>query len=197
MRSEEEAHRIKCHAVTAQTGVGRYDGSDRYRHMIATIRSGGQSGVDRGALDAARAAGIPVAGWCPAGGWAEDRSEPPGLLTDYPELTETPSSETKQRTEWNVRDSDATLILTAMGGTSPGTDLTVGFARHWQRPNLVLDASVWRQSDMAVVAHDVSEWLRGQGSGLGVNVAGPRASEWARAYESSYRLVAALLDVGA
>lgn len=165
--------------------------------MIATIRSGGQSGVDRGALDAARAAGTPVVGWCPAGGWAEDHPTPPGLLTDYPELTETPSSETRQRTEWNVRDSDVSLILTAPGGTSPGTDLTVGFASHWQRPHLVLDASAWDRSDMTAVVHEVSEWLRHQGSGLVVNVAGPRASEWAGAYAASYRLVTGILDAGA
>ncbi|MDN5683276.1 putative molybdenum carrier protein [Corynebacterium glyciniphilum] len=168
--------------------------------MIATIRSGGQSGVDRGALDAARAADIPVVGWCPAGGWAEDHPTPPGLLTVYPELAETPSPETKQRTEWNVRDSDATLILTAPEGTSPGTDLTVGFASHWQRPHLVLDASAWDRSDMTAVVHDVSEWLRQQrqqGSGLVVNVAGPRASEWAGAYAASYRLVTGILEVGA
>ncbi|WP_312976013.1 putative molybdenum carrier protein [Corynebacterium sp.] len=165
--------------------------------MIATIRSGGQSGVDRGALDAARAAGTPVVGWCPAGGWAEDHPTPPGLLRDYPELTETPSSETRQRTEWNVRDSDVSLILTAPAGTSPGTDLTVGFASNWQRPHLVLGASARDRSDMTAVAHDVSEWLRQQGSGLVVNIAGPRASEWAGAYAASYRLVTALLDAGA
>ena len=79
--------------------------------LIATIRSGGQTGVDRGALDAARAAGVPIEGWCPAGGWAEDLPEAPGLRTDYPELRETPSREPAQRTEWNVRDSDVTLII--------------------------------------------------------------------------------------
>ncbi|MEJ6548237.1 putative molybdenum carrier protein [Corynebacterium sp. USCH3] len=184
--------------MTAQTGIGRYDGSDHHRHMISTIRSGGQSGVDRGALDAARAVGVPVTGWCPAGGWAEDQSEPPGLLADYPELTETPSPETEQRTEWNVRDSDATLILTANDGPSPGTDLTVGFACQWQRPHLVLDASAWGDHNvLAAVAHDVSEWLRLQGSGLEVNIAGPRASEWAGAYGISYALVHALVDAGA
>lgn len=164
---------------------------------VTTIRSGGQSGVDRGALDAARSAGTPVVGWCPAGGWAEDRPTPPGLLTDYPELTETPSPGTRQRTGWNVRDSDVSLILTAPGGTSPGTDLTVDFARHWQRPHLVLDASAWEQSDMTAVVDDVSEWLRQLGSGLVANVAGPRASEWAGAYAASYRLVTALLATGA
>ena len=75
------------------------------------IVSGGQSGVDRAALDVAVARGIDYAGWCPRGGWAEDLTEPPGLLARYPHLRETPSADPAQRTEWNVRESDATLIL--------------------------------------------------------------------------------------
>ena len=57
---------------------------------IIRIRSGGQSGVDRAALDFARQHRIEICGWCPKGGWAEDSDVPPGLLEDYPELTETP-----------------------------------------------------------------------------------------------------------
>jgi hypothetical protein len=68
------------------------------------VRSGGQSGVDRAALDVAIAHSIPYSGWCPLGGWAEDFPTPPGLLAAYPQLTETPSAETEQRTAWNVRD---------------------------------------------------------------------------------------------
>src|SRR3984893_7494400 len=68
------------------------------------IRSGGQTGVDRAALDAALLTGRPYEGWCPKGGWAEDFLRPPGLLTIYPHLMETPSESPEQRTEWNVRD---------------------------------------------------------------------------------------------
>ena len=73
------------------------------------IVSGGQTGVDRAALDAAIARGIAYGGWCPQGGWAEDCPEPPGVLARYPLLRETPSADPAQRTEWNVRDSDASL----------------------------------------------------------------------------------------
>ena len=66
---------------------------------IAELRSGGQSGADRGAMDAALAYGIPVVGWCPAGGWAEDLTEPPGVLALYPLMVETPLSDVAQRTE--------------------------------------------------------------------------------------------------
>jgi hypothetical protein len=69
------------------------------------IVSGGQSGVDRAALDVAIARGIPYGGWCPKGGWAEDMPAPPGLLAHYPHLRETPSADPAERTAWNVRDS--------------------------------------------------------------------------------------------
>ncbi|MEY8565263.1 putative molybdenum carrier protein [Corynebacterium sp.] len=170
--------------------------------MITAIRSGGQTGVDRGALDAARAAGVPLAGWCPSGGWAEDRPTPPGLLPDYPELAETPSAETGQRTGWNVRDSDVTIILTAGDGASPGTELTAGYARRWGRPHLVLDAGAWGQDGPATAAvTEALPWLRCLGGRLGgrfeVNIAGPRASEWDGAYAASYTFVAALLGIAA
>ena len=63
------------------------------------IRSGGQTGVDRAALDAAVLTGRPYEGWCPKGGCAEDYLHPPGLLTKYPNLMETPSKSPEQRTE--------------------------------------------------------------------------------------------------
>ena len=56
---------------------------------IVKIRTGGQTGVDRAAMDFAREHEIPLCGWCPKNGWAEDYTVAPGLLKDYPELTET------------------------------------------------------------------------------------------------------------
>ena len=157
--------------------------------LIAAIRSGGQTGVDRGALDASRAAGVPIEGWCPACGWAEDMQEAPGLLVDYPELRETPSPEPAQRTEWNVRDSDVTLIIgpdadTASSEVSPGTTLTQEMASSLSRPV--------RRVGKGYIA-DTFEWLRNQGAQLTVNIAGPRESEWPGAYEASFRIVGELL----
>jgi Circularly permutated YpsA SLOG family len=80
------------------------------------VISGGQSGVDRAALDAAFACGIAYGGWCPRGGWAEDFPSPPGVLTRYPLLKETPLADPAQRTEWNVRDSHAMLIVVDAAG---------------------------------------------------------------------------------
>lgn len=157
--------------------------------LIAAIRSGGQTGVDRGALDAARAAGVPIEGWCPAGGWAEDLPEAPGLRTDYPELRETPSPEPAQRTAWNVRDSDITLIIspdTKPGSSevSPGTALTRDLASSYGRPVRTVG-----KGDI----EDIVEWLRNQGPQLTVNMAGPRESDWPGAYDASFRIVGELL----
>lgn len=157
--------------------------------LIVRVRSGGQSGVDRGALDAARAVGVGIAGWCPSGGWAEDLPVPPGLLIDYPELTPTPSDDVNQRTEWNVRDSHATLILRRPDDfPSKGTDFTIGCAGAYGRPYFV------------AIDHTVEEvwgWLTQFGAGLTVNVAGPRESEAPGAYQRSRDFVEALLRVSA
>ena len=69
---------------------------------ISRIRTGGQTGVDRAAMDTAKAYGIPLCGWCPKYGWAEDYPKAPELLTLYPELIETPSEETSFYSAANV-----------------------------------------------------------------------------------------------
>src|SRR6185436_11785301 len=105
------------------------------------IISGGQTGVDRAALDAAIAQGIAYAGWCPRGGWAEDCPDPPGLLTRYPLLRETPLRDPAQRTEWNLRDSDATMIIVDAAGidVSKGTALACALAEQYRKPHIVVD----------------------------------------------------------
>ncbi len=141
------------------------------------IRSGGQTGVDRAAVDFAVRQGRDYVGWCPRGGWAEDLPEPPGLLARYPRLRETPSDEPAERTVWNVRDSDATLILLPKAARSAGTKLTEQAARDtFQRPCLVVDPADPAATDQ------VREWLRtlsprsGKAT-LDLNIAGPRESE--------------------
>jgi hypothetical protein len=89
--------------------------------------------VDRASLDAALEFGIPCGGWCPKGRKAEDGPIPPR----YP-LSETPSADYGQRTEWNVRDSDGTLILNS-GELAGGTAQTVEIARRLRKPFLVVD----------------------------------------------------------
>ncbi|HST33621.1 MAG TPA: putative molybdenum carrier protein [Solirubrobacteraceae bacterium] len=156
------------------------------------IVSGGQTGVDRAALDFAIAHDIPYAGWCPRGGWAEDHPVPPGLLGAYPRLRETPSADPEQRTRWNVRDSDATLIVAFGGGgrVSPGTATTETAAAELERPLLRLDASdLDRDSARAAI----ERLLSALGPSPALNVAGPRQSEQPQAYDAALRLLGLLL----
>jgi hypothetical protein len=105
------------------------------------ILSGGQSGVDRAALDAAVARGVEYGGWCPRGGWAEDYPQPPGLLARYPKLGETPLADPAQRTEWNARDADACLIIVEAGGlaVSRGTVLAREQAARYGKPIFIAE----------------------------------------------------------
>ena len=152
---------------------------------IRTIRSGAQTGVDRGALDAARSLGVPICGWCPKGGLAEDYPDPPGLLLLYPELEETPTNDYRERTAWNVRDSDATLILFPRElKTSIGTELTIELALEYEKPHLVLDAP---DVDLALA------WLETLKDNLDLNVAGPRLSNYASIDDMAFNLMSEIL----
>jgi hypothetical protein len=150
------------------------------------VVSGGQTGVDRAALDAAISLGIPYGGWCPLGGWAEDMPEPPGLLRRYPLLRESHSREPAERTRLNVRDSDATLVLCPGASLAPGsgTELTVAVARELGRPHAVLDPADL-DGARALVA--------GLRDGATLNVAGPRESGAPGIYARARRLLADLL----
>ena len=95
---------------------------------LLKIVSGGQTGADRAALDWALANGLPCGGWCPLGRLAED-----GVIDARYPLRETPEPSPAQRTEWNVRDSDGTLIVSLakrlIGGTRLTEDLTMRLAK--------------------------------------------------------------------
>jgi hypothetical protein len=97
------------------------------------IVSGGQTGADRAALDWALAHGVECGGWCPKGRRAED-----GVIPIAYPLTETPSSDYAQRTEWNVRDSDATVIFSLAPRLTGGSRLTRDLAARHGRPFLHL-----------------------------------------------------------
>ncbi len=147
---------------------------------IRTIVSGGQTGVDRAALDAALAASKSVGGWCPAGRRAED-----GPLDGRYPLVETPSAEYAERTAWNVRDSDGTLILLC-GEPSGGTALTAAEARRFGRALLIIDL------DEPGDPCGVVRWVAAQGIAV-LNVAGPRESEAPGIYERAYAFLRAIL----
>lgn len=145
--------------------------------------SGGQTGADRAALDVAAELGIPRGGWCPAGGLAEDLSEPPGLLTAYPELREAPSPDPDVRTRLNVQDSDATLVVTDVEPTG-GTAVTILVARELGRPLLLSDGT----DHEALVS-----WLQAFDEPPVLNVAGPRESTRPGTYARTRALLEAVL----
>ena len=122
---------------------------------LEKIISGGQTGVDRAALDAALAGDFHCSGWAPLGREAED-----GIIPQHYPLDECGQSGTEERTRLNVRDSDATLILTK--GADPaalvdGTGLTIEWAAKLSKPYLVVDLGQPADPD------GVAEWLQGTG----------------------------------
>jgi hypothetical protein len=150
---------------------------------LARIVSGGQTGADRAALDVAIELGIDYGGWCPAGGWAEDLPEPPGLLAVYPKLMPTDEPDPSVRTRLNVRDSDATLIVWDGQTPSPGTRLTIKAARDLGRPTLVTPGDV----------DETQLWLEGLDPGAVLNVAGPRESTRPGSYARTRELLRTVL----
>ena len=138
---------------------------NRIFFRIEKIISGGQTGVDRAALDVALELGISCGGWCPKGRKAEDGP----IDIRYP-LRETASANYSVRTGKNVRESDGTLVLTGLGRPSAGTALTIKFAQKHKKPYLVRDPFV--KKDLGTIRM----WLEVNGIRV-LNVAGPRESE--------------------
>ena len=142
--------------------------------IIEALVSGGQAGADRAALDVAIRHGFPHGGWCPAGRRAED-----GPIGGQYLLTETPSDKYLQRTEWNVRDSDGTVVFTFGVRATGGSRRTIEFARKLGKPFLhILPANYQPARDLQqfVELHKIKR----------LNVAGSRESKdpgihlWAR-----------------
>jgi hypothetical protein len=133
---------------------------------VERIVSGGQTGADRAALDWAAARGVAHGGWCPRGRRAED-----GPIAPAYGLRETPSADYAQRTEWNVRDSDGTVIITLGSGLGGGSRLTAEVAAAIGRPCLHLS----RERDGDEAGAQLAAFLTTHGIRT-LNVAGPRAS---------------------
>jgi Circularly permutated YpsA SLOG family len=146
---------------------------------LEKIITGGQTGVDRGALDAALEAHFPCGGSCPAERVAEDGAVP----ARYPLMPLTEGGY-RERTLQNVLDSDGTVVIFARV-LSGGTLLTRDFCEQYAKPYLVIDASLQTESDAAI---EIANFIRKHGIGV-LNVAGARASEWPQAHQFAYQAV--------
>jgi hypothetical protein len=151
------------------------------RVRVERIVSGGQTGVDRAALDVAIARGIPHGGWCPRGRRAED-----GRIPSRYALREHDSPAYADRTEQNVVDSDATLVL-AVGTPQGGTALTVQLAARHRRPCLVVDL------DDPTTPEQVVDWLAAHAVRI-LNVAGPRESTRPGIHDEAAAFLQRVLD---
>src|SRR5260370_25100513 len=149
--------------------------------LFSKIISGGQTGVDRAALDISLELGLPCGGWCPQGRKAEDGAIDPR----YP-LTETPSVEYPQRTEWNVRDTDGTLLLTR-GRRKGGTALTLALAKRLGKPFLLVNLN------RKPALKKVRDWAKFHHVQV-LNVAGPRESENPGIYDQAAQFLRRLFS---
>ena len=149
---------------------------------MITIYSGGQAGVDRGALDAALQMGNPCAGWCPKGRLAEDGPIP----LRYP-LRQVDGGY-EERTRRNVEDSDGTLIL-HRGPLRQGTLLTLQVCRELEKPVCLVDADTSSPEGAAIAAQKFIEQYRIER----LNVAGPRRSQWTQSSHYARDAVRALI----
>jgi len=134
---------------------------------IVKLVSGGQTGADRAALDFAIAHEIPHGCWCPAGRLAEDGCIPSRYL-----LSQTPGRDYAQRTEWNVRDSDGTVVFSVGPVQTGGTIATIEFARKHGKPTLHLH----RSGGPAAPETGLLRFIQDNHIQV-LNAAGPRASE--------------------
>lgn len=149
---------------------------------LLTIVSGGQAGVDRGALDAALELGNPCGGWCPKGRAAEDGTIP----QRYP--LQQVEGGYAQRTRKNVAESDGTLIL-YRGALTEGTQLTLEFCHELDKPVCLVDAD---NSSPAMAAVTAREFIAEHAIEK-LNVAGPRESHWTHAHEYAFDAVHSLI----
>ncbi len=154
---------------------------DATRWFLRKVITGGQTGVDRAALDVALAYGIPCGGWCPKGRIAEN-----GPIPDHYPLVETADAEYSERTRRNVEDADGVLVLYAHTLDS-GTRHTINLAADLGKPILTVDLT--REPDPG----DALAWLAHFKKGVVINVAGPRESNSPGIYDQAVEYLRRLL----
>lgn len=152
--------------------------------MIEKNISGGQTGVDRAALDAAMSLNVDHGGWCPKGRLAED-----GKIPLQYALQETETAEYSERTKFNIRDSDGTLVLVPMLpiDVKDGTVLTVEEVKKQKKPHLIIDLSKQHDFDM------ILNWATENDIKI-LNIAGPRESSSPGIYQASFKFCTNVLS---
>jgi hypothetical protein len=149
---------------------------------IRKIISGGQSGVDRAALDFAIEVGIPYGGYVPLGGRAEDFQIAPGLLEFYPELREHESRDWAPRTRLNIQKTDATLVIVDLyRPMGPGTKLTINLAKRLSKPHFVMGLKDDEK--------DLQEFFSQFEEPIALNIAGSRESLVPGVYFATMKLL--------
>ena len=149
--------------------------------IFSRIISGGQTGVDRAALDAAQELGLEAGGWCPRGRRAED-----GMIPERYPLQETGSWKYPVRTRKNVLNSDGTLIL-IQGAPQGGTALTISLAEKLGRPYRIVDLILEPSRKPGIRVWGMQNRIRI------LNVAGPRESEAPGIYDRALQFLLQLL----
>ena len=154
--------------------------------VIKKIISGGQTGADRGALDAAIKYSFPYGGWIPKGRLTED-----GPLPDEYKLKEMPTKNYPARTEKNVLASDGTVIITH-GKLTGGSALTKKLAKEHKRPYFHIDLN---KTPAFIAASEINNWGIKHGIEI-LNVAGPRASKDPKIYEDTTYIIQGVILLG-
>jgi hypothetical protein len=149
------------------------------------IISGGQTGVDRAALDVALRHAIECGGWCPAG-----RLDEFGEIPDHYPVQELQSGSFNERTLQNVKHSDGTVVIYS-AELRGGTAQTVGFCVELERPHQLIDGSKFSAEDAAKL---IADFVRENEIRI-LNIAGPRESEWPQGYAYSFRALDAFLKL--
>ena len=142
------------------------------------LLSGGQTGVDRAALDFAMDNKIVCGGWCPRDRIAED-----GVIPSKYPLKEAAAKFYSWRTELNVRDSDGTLVIYS-GTIGNGTDLTVKMAQKMDKPLIIINLD----NIEITLEEKINKWLAENNVEI-LNIAGPRESTTPGIYKKAYLLL--------